>query len=522
MPFLSNSEIDSVSESLAEYLGQYSVPNQDILRIRLVLEEALTHYQLRFGSDAEMHIHARRRFGRFNFNICVKGEACNPFAENEEDELLQRILAGLDLAPAWSYRDGINSIHYSVPVRMRLSSLQQILLAIVLGVVLGWGAAWLPPSVLAVLNDDILTPLFDSMMGVLSAFACMLIFAAMVNSITGMGDISTLSRVGGKIVSRFLLWEFGGSMVCVLLMSRLFHTVSDSSGGANAAMLVKIVLDIFPSSVVAPFVEGNTLQIVFIAICCGVALLALGGKTAMITDFVGQAEYMFKTILKVILRFMPLAVFISIFQMVVSGSLFAMSGVFKSPLAAAVFCLLYFGVRLAALCIRNKVSPFRIVKNLLPIAVLAFSTGSSAACYAKNISTLEDELGVSPHISTMGVTLGQVLYGPGAAIGIAAMTLCMAELYHVPMNGSWLATLGLMAVITALASPPIPGGLITCYTILCRQMGIPMEAVALCIALDVIHDRIQTAADNVALELEVIDLAFTLNLMDREVLKNGK
>lgn len=518
---LNNTEIDAVSEALTAYFGRYGVPNRDILRMRLGLEEALMHYQLRFGSDTEMQINARRRFGRVNFEIRVRGDAYNPFAENKEDELLQRMLNGLDLAPAWSYRNGVNSIHYSAPVKMTLSSLQQILLAIVLGCILGWGAAQLPETALTTLNDGILTPIFDTMMGLLSAFACLLIFVAMVNSITGMGDISTLSKIGGKMISRFMLWQFGGIAVCVPLMVLLFRTVNDSGGGLDVSVLVKLVLDVIPSSVVTPFVEGNTLQIIFVAACCGVALLALGTKTAMITEFISQAEYMVKMILDAVLRLMPIVVFISLFQMVASGTLLTMGGVLKSPLVAAVFCLLYFGIRLAVLCVRTKINPMKMMKKLVPITLLAFSTSSQAACYSKSIDTLEKEFGVSPQMSTLGVTLGQAVYGPGAAIGMAAMCLCMAEVYQVPVNVSWLVTLGLMSVIMSIASPPIPGGNITCYAILCRQLGIPMEAVALCIALDVVHDRLQTTVDTINLHLEVTALACNMKMVKREVLEDG-
>lgn len=518
MQTLNNSGIDTVSEALAAYFSKYGVPSRDILRMRLGLEEALMHCQLRFGSDTEMQVSARRRFGRVNFEIRVKGEAYNPFAENKEDELLQRMLTGLDLAPAWAYRNGVNSILYSASVKMTLSSLQQILLAIVLGVLLGWGAAFLPEAALTTLNDGILTPIFDTMMGMLSAFACLLIFVAMVNSITGMGDISTLSKIGGKMISRFLLWEFGGIAVCLPLMAPLFRTVSNSSGGLDVAVLVKIVLDMIPSSAVAPFVEGNTLQIIFVAACCGVALLALGTKTAMITEFISQAEYMVKMILDAVLRLMPVVVFISMLQMVASGTLMTMGGVVKSPLAAAVFCFGFSAVRFLLLCTRNKIKPAVFLKKIMPVTMLALSTSSQAACYSKSISTLEKDLGVSSKMSTLGVTLGQALYGPGAAIGMSAVCLTMAEIYAVPVNASWLVTLGLMSVIMSIASPPIPGSAITCYAILCRQLGIPMEAVALCIALDIIHDRLQTTMDTVNLHLEVTDLACGMKLVNRETL----
>ena len=63
-----------------------------------------------------------------------------------------------------------------------------------------------------------------------------------------------------------------------------------------------------------------------------------------------------------------------------------------------------------------------------------------------------------------------------------AVGFCMAEIYGVAVSPVWLATAFLIAIVLAVAAPPIPGGALTCYTILFVQLKIPMDASPISIA----------------------------------------
>lgn len=52
----------------------------------------------------------------------------------------------------------------------------------------------------------------------------------------------------------------------------------------------------------------------------------------------------------------------------------------------------------------------------------------------------------------------------------------------------WLVVAALVSGILTIATPPIPGGALSCYTVLFAQLGIPVEGVALAISIDLIMD----------------------------------
>ena len=53
----------------------------------------------------------------------------------------------------------------------------------------------------------------------------------------------------------------------------------------------------------------------------------------------------------------------------------------------------------------------------------------------------------------------------------------MAEIYGVKISPVWLITALIIAVVLAVATPPIPGGALACYTILLLQLEIPAQAI---------------------------------------------
>ncbi|MBR4959020.1 MAG: cation:dicarboxylase symporter family transporter, partial [Phascolarctobacterium sp.] len=91
---------------------------------------------------------------------------------------------------------------------------------------------------------------------------------------------------------------------------------------------------------------------------------------------------------------------------------------------------------------------------------------------------------------------------------------CMAEVYGVTISLNWLLTALFISVVLAIATPPIPGGSLTCYTLLFLQLNIPAEAVPIIIAVEVIMDFICTAVNLLCLQTELVELAGDLNMLD--------
>ena len=107
----------------------------------------------------------------------------------------------------------------------------------------------------------------------------------------------------------------------------------------------------------------------------------------------------------------------------------------------------------------------------------------------------------------------------GASMMFMAASLCMAEIYNISISPSWILTALIISVVLAIAAPPIPGGGLTCYTMLFVQLNIPAEAIPLMIALNVITEFLGTAVNIMCLQMDLVELAGDLNMLDYDTLR---
>ena len=264
------------------------------------------------------------------------------------------------------------------------------------------------------------------------------------------------------------------------------------------------------------------MQIIFVAVLLGVAMLVMGSKTAAVASFVEQANYLIQLIMGVVSSLIPFFVFGSILNMILSDNFSALVESYKLIPLMILGDVLVLVIYVATLCIKQKVSPTVLIKKLFPTFLIGLTTASSAAAFATNVECCEKDLGIDKKIINFGIPLGQVVFMPGAAILFLAAGLCMAEVYGIAISLSWLITALRIIVVLAVAAPPVPGGALTCYTILFLQLNIPAEAIAIVIALNVVLEFVATAVNLSCLQMELVELSASLDMLDREKLLKAK
>ena len=77
-------------------------------------------------------------------------------------------------------------------------------------------------------------------------------------------------------------------------------------------------------------------------------------------------------------------------------------------------------------------------------------------------------------------------------------------------------------MLISLATPPVPGGGIMMYAIAFAQLGIPMEALGVVLVVDMITDFPITACNVTGWQLTLIDVADSLNMLDKDTLRKEK
>ena len=515
---LSAETIDRVSQLFSETLAGAGTDRRDLLRLRLSLEDILGVWLEKAEGSAVIY-RTVQRFGRLQVEVSVQGMPLSPEDDDGSFLFSSRLLAQAGLALDYSYKNGKNCLSCGVQKKMRIGQMTKLVIAILAAFLLGGVVRVLPESVeSAVLG--ISEPIFNTILNVLRAISSPMIFLAVCWGIVSIGDLATVGKIGKKLITRMVIGSFAVGVVFVLLACPFFRIAWESDGTAfgGFADIFHMILDIVPSDIVSPFLEGNALQVVFLGVCVGIALLILGQRVSAVQDIVVQANEVVACLMGAIGMLVPAFVFLSILNLMLFDAGVNFLGIIKVFALAVPGCLLLMLFYIIAVALRFRVSPVLLVRKLLPTYLIAVSTGSSAAAFATNLETCTEKLGIPAKVANFAIPLGQVIYMPGAVIGFLAMALCMAEYYDTPITVIWLVTAVLTAGLLAMAAPPIPGGAVSIYTILFLQLGIPGEAVAIAVALNSILDFLMTSSDLTCLQTEVTLAAGSLGMLDKEKL----
>lgn len=111
------------------------------------------------------------------------------------------------------------------------------------------------------------------------------------------------------------------------------------------------------------------------------------------------------------------------------------------------------------------------------------------------------------------------MFPPGTALYFIIICIYTAEVYGVECSVVWFVLAIFTGVLLAIAAPPIPGGTLTCYTIMFTQLGLPEEALVVALALDVLCDFVATGANMFCLQLELVIQTRKMGLINEKKLR---
>ena len=269
--------IDTISQLLSGALEQAGVNRKDTIRLRLAAEEILGLWRSRAERETVCTFRCGTRLGRMYIEITAPGSRIDPdeaAADMAGQLLCANLLAQAGLSPVYSYQDGINRLALYPARPQKISPLLQLLLAILSAVAVGAALLALPDWA-GEAAAGVVDPLFSALMGILQTLASPMIFLGVCWGIINIGDVHMLGRIGRTVLLRFLGAIFLLTAATAACLVWLFRPESGTAAmGENAAaQIYSMILGIIPANVITPFLEGNSLQIILMAICAGLVLL---------------------------------------------------------------------------------------------------------------------------------------------------------------------------------------------------------------------------------------------------------
>lgn len=377
-----------------------------------------------------------------------------------------------------------------------------LLAAVVLGLLLRFFGG---SSLNTVIAGNILTPLKSMFLNALKLVVTPVVFLMISSSVAGISDLKAYGRIGAKVLGLYLFT----SVLAVLVgvgVSAVFDpsagAVMDVSGAAyespvTEVSLVDTVVGIVPSNLLAPFVNADMIQIIFLAVLIGigVGLLEQERDRARLREGLDILKRLFLKISALVLRLIPLGTFCAVALLILeidSGMILGLLKLIGCVLAGAavmmgLYALLFF--------LLTRKNPLRMMQKCIPNYISFALLCSTSAVMPQTLDTCTNRLGIDPEVSGFSMPLGSTMNMDGACIYLTVSALFLAGLYGIDISPAMLVKLGFTTLLLSVGAPPIPGAGFICLSILVMQLGIPMESVGFLLGIDQIMSMCRTVVN---------------------------
>ncbi len=408
-----NNSVCDITAFVKEKLEECGIKSKDVKRACLAAEEVSTGI-IGHSCEDTINVRIRKLFGTVHVEISSKGERFNPadtagtqqIMDEESSAIAQNIISSIllkSVAERLKYRHvrGVNMIGFTVSVSKHsflIRTLGAMFIAIVVGYIL---SKTCPDSFNTILEDYLLAPVKTMYMNGLKMVVAPVVFFSIVSCIVRFTDIRELGHMGSRVLGLYLITTVIAAFVGIGVFNvfrpggeiptDIATDAVNSITSQNVNVSIKdMIVNIVPSDFVAPFVESNMLQLIFLAIICGIAAGAIGRYSETVKSFFEALNDLFLKVTSIFIRFLPLAIFCSICSMMLKMGISTIESVFGifATFVAGLVCQMI--VYCLIMMILTRISPIPFIKKYSSTMLQVFSMASSNASIPLNMDACKN------------------------------------------------------------------------------------------------------------------------------------
>ncbi len=378
-----------------------------------------------------------------------------------------------------------------------------VILGIILGVLFG---SFLPELAL---QQQVIGQMFISFLKML---VVPLVFSSIYVAIMGLGSLEDLKTIGLRTISLYLLTTALAVFLAIIVMNIFPIGEAVSADGLNYAKaneiaefsLSAMVLSFIPTNIFNSLSSGAMMQIIVFAVLFGIASLHLEShRQQTMLDFFTAVTNAMLTMAEWIIKLTPIGVFSLISYVIAEQGIEVIIGLWKYILVVLGVLVIHGVVTLPiVLSLLGRVNPYKYLSLVREAPIMAFSTASSAATLPVSMRIVEEVGGVDKKNASFVLPLGATVSMDGTAAYLTVAVLYISHLAGVQLGLMDQILLGITVVALSVGVAALPSASLVMMVVILNQIGLPVEYIALIVAVDRILDMARTSL-NVTSDLVV-------------------
>jgi Na+/H+-dicarboxylate symporter len=376
-----------------------------------------------------------------------------------------------------------------------------IVVGLVVGVVLGLVTHWLPAAWQAVLTDDVYNLIGQLFLRLITMLVVPIVFVSLLwgaQSLTGRA----LGQVGLRALVLYVLTTVIAITIALLVADLLSLGKGADLSAAGQALNLKapswfeVVINMVPTNPFAALVNGNMLAVIVFSLLVGLAIAGVKDRAPVVAQFVEQAQTVLVYLMKMIMVIAPIGVAALLAQVFAKQGFALIQYLLAYFLVVIVVLLIQaVGVYSLFLSLFARLSPWVFFRKMRAAMLFAFGVSSSVASIPLVLQIVRERLGVRSKVAAFVIPLGATINMDGTAIMQGVATVFIAHAFGLSLSIGQYVVVILMATLASIGTAGVPSvGLITLAMVL-KQVGLPVEGIALIVGVDRLLDMLRTAVN---------------------------
>lgn len=395
----------------------------------------------------------------------------------------------------------------------------QVLIAMAAGIALG------------IFHPDMaekMQPFGDAFIKAIRMLIAPIIFCTVVHGIAHMADMARVGRVALKAIVYFEIITTIALVIALIMVNLLkpgagmnidpttinASVVEPYVKQTAAVGFVPFLMNIIPGTFIGAFAEGNILQVLFISVVCGFALIRLGERAKALVDIIDVAAKMIFAVVAIVMWAAPLGAFGAIAFTVGKFGVGSLASLGKLIGEFYLTCVIFVIVALGPVAWLCGVSLIKLIRYIWEELLICIATTSSETVLPRMISKLE-HLGCERSVVGLVIPTGYSFNLDGTCLYLAVTAVFLAQATNTPLDLSQQIGLLFILLVTSKGAAGIAGAAFVVLAATLSATGaIPVASVALVLGIHRLMSQALTPTNLIGNAVATIVIAKWENALD--------